>query len=84
MATTSPYIFFILYAVFAVFFLQKLSLILQAIGFSLICYFAVFVVQQNYEFVMKDINYHTKIGKKLEKEEVMILKVIGEIIKNFE
>lgn len=50
-------LFFILYAVFAVFFLQKLSLILQAIGFSLICYFAVFVVQQNYEFVMKDINY---------------------------
>lgn len=50
-------LFFILYAVFGVFFLQKLRLILLAISFSLICYFAVFVVQQNYEFVMKDINY---------------------------
>lgn len=50
-------LFFILYAVFGVFFLQNLRLILLAISFSLICYFAVFVVEQNYEFVMKDINY---------------------------
>ena len=50
-------LFFILYAVFAVFFLQNLRLILLAISFSLISYFAVFVIEQNYEFVMKDINY---------------------------
>mgnify|MGYP006178598051 FL=1 len=50
-------LFFILYAVFGVFFLQKLRLILLAISFSLISYFVVFVVEQNYEFVMKDINY---------------------------
>jgi two-component system, sensor histidine kinase and response regulator len=50
-------LFFILYAVFAVFFLQQLRLILLAIGFSLICYFAVFVAAQQYEFVMREINY---------------------------
>lgn len=50
-------LFFILYAVFGVFFLQNLRLILLAISFSLISYFAVFVIEQNYEFVMKDINY---------------------------
>ena len=50
-------LFFILYAVFGVFFLQKLRLILLAISFSLICYFAVFVVEQKYEFIMRDINY---------------------------
>ena len=50
-------LFFILYAVFGVFFLQNLRLILLAISFSLISYFAVFVVEQNYEFVMRDINY---------------------------
>lgn len=50
-------LFFILYAVFGVFFLQKLRLILLAISFSLISYFAVFIVEQNYEFVMRDINY---------------------------
>ncbi|QNA42884.1 ATP-binding protein [Lacibacter sediminis] len=50
-------LFFILYAVFGVFFLQQLRLILLAISFSLISYFAVFVVEQNYEFVMRDINY---------------------------
>lgn len=50
-------LFFILYAVFGVFFLQQLRLILLAISFSLINYFAVFVVEQNYEFVMRDINY---------------------------
>lgn len=50
-------LFFILYAVFGVFFLQNLRLILLAISFSLISYFAVFIIEQNYEFVMKDINY---------------------------
>lgn len=50
-------LFFILYAVFGVFFLQNLRLILLAISFSLISYFAIFVVEQNYEFVMRDINY---------------------------
>jgi signal transduction histidine kinase len=50
-------LFFILYAVFGVFFLQQLRLILLAISFSLISYFVVFVVEHNYEFVMRDINY---------------------------
>lgn len=50
-------LFFILYAVFGVFFLQNLRLILLAISFSLISYFAVFIVEHNYEFVMRDINY---------------------------
>jgi two-component system, sensor histidine kinase and response regulator len=50
-------LFFILYAVFGVFFLQQLRLILLAVCFSLISYFAVFVIEQNYEFVMRDINY---------------------------
>ncbi len=50
-------LFFILYAVFGVFFLQELRLILLAISFSLICYFTVYVIEQNYEFVMRDINY---------------------------
>lgn len=50
-------LFFILYAVFGVFFLQQLRLILLAISFSLISYFAVFIVEQNYEFVMRELNY---------------------------
>ncbi len=50
-------LFFILYAVFAVFFLQELRYILLAAFISLFCYFMVFIVQRNYSFVMAEINY---------------------------
>ncbi len=50
-------LFFILYGVFAVFFLQKISHLIAVTGFTVVCYFMVYVVQRDYSFVMKDINY---------------------------
>jgi len=50
-------LFFLLYAVFSVFFLQELKLIVVAIGFSMISYIAVYIVQHQYKFVMAEINY---------------------------
>lgn len=50
-------LFFILYGVFSVFFLQELKYILVATSFSVLCYFMVYVVQRDYSFVMADINY---------------------------
>ncbi len=48
---------FILYGVFAVFFLQDLKYLVLVIGFTVLCYFMVYVVKRNYEFVIADINY---------------------------
>lgn len=50
-------LFFILYGVLAVFFLQKLSRILLAISFSITCYFAVFIIYKDYKYVLADLNY---------------------------
>ncbi len=50
-------LFFILYGVFSVFFLQELKYILVATVFSVLCYFMVYVVQRDYSFVMSEINY---------------------------
>lgn len=50
-------LFFILYGVFAVFFLQEIKYLVLVIGFTVLCYFMVYVVQRNYEFVIADINY---------------------------
>ncbi len=50
-------LFFILYGVFAVFFLQKMIHLVVVAGFTVICYFMVYVVQRDYSFVMADINY---------------------------
>jgi two-component system sensor histidine kinase/response regulator len=50
-------LFFILYGVFAVFFLQKLVHILSAITFSVICYFVIFILYKNYKYVLSDLNY---------------------------
>jgi two-component system, sensor histidine kinase and response regulator len=49
-------LFYILYAVLAVFFLQKVSTILFTISFSVVCYLVVFTLHGKYNFVMKEIN----------------------------
>lgn len=50
-------LFFILYAVLAVFFIQKLKYIFIAVSLSLVCYFLVFIIQRNYDFVIAEMNY---------------------------
>jgi two-component system, sensor histidine kinase and response regulator len=50
-------LFFIFYAVLAVFFLQKIRHLMVAISFSLLCFIMVYVVKREYAFVMADINY---------------------------
>ena len=50
-------LFFILYGVFAVFFLQEMKYLVLVIGFTVLCYFMVYVVHRKYEFVIADINY---------------------------
>lgn len=50
-------LFFILYAVLAVFFLQDLRTILLAVFFSTACYAVTFLLQKEYQFVLKNINY---------------------------
>jgi two-component system, sensor histidine kinase and response regulator len=49
-------LFYILYAVLAVFFLQRISTILFTISFSVVCYLVVFTLHGKYNYVMKDIN----------------------------
>lgn len=50
-------LFFIFYAVLAVFFVQEIRYLIAAISFSLVCFIMVYIVKRNYEFVMADINY---------------------------
>lgn len=50
-------LFFILYAVLALFFLQQLKVILLAISFSVVCFFVVHIIHQDYTYVLKDINF---------------------------
>ncbi len=50
-------LFFILYAVLAVFFIQQLKYIFIAVTLSLVCYFLVFIIQRNYDFVIAELNY---------------------------
>ncbi len=50
-------LFFILYAVLALFFLQNLKLIFVAMLFSVSCYFLVFIVHADYQYEMKSINF---------------------------
>ena len=50
-------LFFIFYAVLAVFFFQEIRYLVAAISFSLVCFIMVYIVKRNYEFVMADINY---------------------------
>ncbi|HEX4956831.1 MAG TPA: ATP-binding protein [Lacibacter sp.] len=50
-------LFFIFYAVLAVFFLQQIRYLVAAISFSLLCFIMVYVVKREYTFVMADINY---------------------------
>ncbi|MBS4066178.1 MAG: hypothetical protein KGZ74_16585 [Chitinophagaceae bacterium] len=50
-------LFFIFYAVLAVFFLQKIRHLVAAISFSLLCFIMVYVVKREYTFVMAEINY---------------------------
>ena len=50
-------LFFILYGVLAVFFIQKFKTILITIIFSASCYLLTATVLENYQFIMKDINF---------------------------
>jgi two-component system, sensor histidine kinase and response regulator len=50
-------LFFIFYAVLAVFFLQKAWHVFLSVTFSLLCFSLVYVVKHDYTFVMADINY---------------------------
>ncbi len=50
-------LFFVLYGVYAVFFLQDARLIGVSVGFTLICYLYVYVRRENYSFVLSEINY---------------------------
>ncbi len=50
-------LFFILYGVFAVFFLRDLKSVFLTITFSIFCYTLTFLFQPGYKYVMKDINY---------------------------
>ena len=50
-------LFFILYGVLAVFFLQKKSAILITITFSAFCYLITSTIPGDYKFVMKNINF---------------------------
>lgn len=48
---------FILYGVLAVFFLQDMRYIIFAICFSVTCYFVVFIIFKDYEYVLAEINF---------------------------
>ncbi len=50
-------LFFVLYGVYAVFFLQDARLISISVGFTLICYLYVYVRREDYTFVLAEINY---------------------------
>jgi len=49
--------FFILYGVLSVFFLQDIRYIIFAICFSVACYFVVFIVFNDYKYVLAEINF---------------------------
>ncbi len=48
---------FILYGVLSVFFLQDRRSIIFVICFSVACYFVVFILSRNYQYVLADINF---------------------------
>ena len=50
-------LFFILYGVLSVFFLQRVLYIIFAFSLSLLCYFYVFILPKNYTFQLADINF---------------------------
>ena len=50
-------LFFVLYGVLAIFFLQNLRSILLAILVSVACYAFVYLVYKDYQFVLKEINF---------------------------
>lgn len=50
-------LFFVLYAVLAVYFLNNLKQITMVISFSVICYFMTFAVNQEYQYKLEDINF---------------------------
>ncbi len=50
-------LFFILYGVLAVFFLQNIRAILITVSFSIICYLIIYTLHGKYNYIMKDINY---------------------------
>ena len=50
-------LFFILYGVLAVFFLQKLNRILLAVVIAVACYSFIFLIPQQYQFVLREINF---------------------------
>jgi two-component system, sensor histidine kinase and response regulator len=49
--------FFILYGVLSVFFLQDIRYIVFAICFSVACYFVVFIIFNDYKYVLAEINF---------------------------
>ncbi len=50
-------LFFVLYGVLAVFFLQNIKAILVTVSFSIVCYLIIYTLHGKYNYVMKDINY---------------------------
>lgn len=50
-------LFFILYGVLSVFFLQNIKYIIAAFCLSSICYMGVYIFHKNYEFKMVDVNF---------------------------
>lgn len=50
-------LFFILYGVLAVFFLQNLRTVLITISFSVVCYLLIFIIHPEYKYVMRNINF---------------------------
>ena len=50
-------LFFILYGVLAVFFLQNLRTVLVTISFSVICYLLIFIIHPEYKYVLRNINF---------------------------
>src|SRR5438067_2283138 len=51
-------LFFLLYGVLSVFFLQRFIYIIIAFSLTLFCYFYVFVFTQNYQSTMITVNFH--------------------------
>ncbi len=50
-------LFFILYGVLAVFFLQNIKHILFSVTISICCYIGIYLLHNNYQFVLKTINF---------------------------
>lgn len=57
--------FFILYAVMAVFFLQKIKSIVLIIALSLSCFICTYLVKWDYEFILSDMNYGFYVSNQL-------------------